>query len=127
MRALFVDDDRVFLEMLRERCECRGIEAMISPDGASAVEDVRENLRGPGAKQIQVIVLDMLMPGMDGLETLLQLRNIAPQIPVILLTSHVALADATHCLDAGAYDYILKPVDIEILIKKMAEAVDSAA
>lgn len=127
MRVLFVDDDRDFLAMLQERCACRGIDAVIAHDGFSAVDYVRENLSSPRAQRLDLIVLDVLMPYMNGMETLAQLRDIAPGIPVILLTAHVALDDALRCLDAGAYDYLLKPLDIETLCKKMAEVVASAA
>ena len=74
-----------------------------------------------------LVTMDILMPGMDGLETLRHMKKIAPKLPVLLLTGHASLGVAVQGMDLGAYDYMLKPVAINELIIKMEEAVRAAA
>ena len=72
------------------------------------------------------VVLDVRMPGMDGLETLGEMKKIAPKLPVILLTGHASVGVAVRGMENGAYDYLLKPVSLNELIIKMDEAVRAA-
>ena len=89
-------------------------------DGAQAVS-LAESLHP------DVVLMDVRMPGMDGLETLRHVKEKAPGLPVILLTGHACMGVAVQGLDLGAYDYMLKPVAISELIIKMEEAVRSAS
>ena len=89
-------------------------------DGAQAVS-LAESLHP------DVVLMDVRMPGMDGLETLRHMKKIAPKLPVLLLTGHASLGVAVQGMDLGAYDYMLKPVAINELIIKMEEAVRAAA
>ena len=91
-----------------------------APDGAQAVA-LAESLHP------DVVLMDVRMPGMDGLETLRHMKKIAPKLPVLLLTGHASLGVAVQGMDLGAYDYMLKPVAINELIIKMEEAVRAAA
>ena len=113
MRALFVDDEVEFLELMEKRLTRRGMEVVTAPDGQSG-------------EMVQIVVMDVRMPGMDGLETLRHMKEKAPNLPVILLTGHACMGVAVQGLDLGAYDYMLKPVAISELIIKMEEAARSA-
>ncbi len=125
MRALFVDDELEFLELMQKRLARRGMEVVTAPDGKSALSMVEENLAS-GGEPFNIVVMDVRMPGMDGLETLRHMKQKAPGLPVILLTGHACMGVAVEGLDLGAYDYMLKPVSISELIIKMEEAVRSA-
>ncbi|MBQ7608456.1 MAG: response regulator [Desulfovibrionaceae bacterium] len=125
MRALIVDDEVEFLELMEKRLSRRGIEVVTASDGKKALEALTSAL-GEG-KVFSVVVMDVRMPGMDGLETLRHMKEQAPAIPVILLTGHAAVGVAMEGLELGAFDYMLKPVPIAELIVKMEEAVQAAA
>ncbi len=125
MRALFVDDELEFLELMQKRLARRGMEVVTAPDGQTALELVNQALAS-GAEPFNIVIMDVRMPGMDGLETLRHMKQKAPKLPVILLTGHACMGVAVEGLDLGAYDYMLKPVAISELIIKMEEAVRSA-
>lgn len=125
MRALFVDDELEFLELMQKRLSRRGVDVVVAPDGLAALNLV-EGSRQPGGEAFQIVVMDVRMPGMDGLETLRHMKEKAPDLPVILLTGHACMGVAVQGLDLGAYDYMLKPVAISELIIKMEEAARSA-
>lgn len=125
MRALFVDDELEFLELMQKRLLRRGMEVATAPDGQTALNMVDEAL-APGGQPFNIVVMDVRMPGMDGLETLRHMKQKAPKLPVLLLTGHACMGVAVEGLDLGAYDYMLKPVAISELIIKMEEAVRSA-
>lgn len=124
MRALFVDDEVEFLELMEKRLTRRGMEVVTAPDGQSALDLLDQALQS--GEMFQIVVMDVRMPGMDGLETLRHMKEKAPKIPVILLTGHACMGVAVQGLDLGAYDYMLKPVAISELIIKMEEAARSA-
>ena len=125
MRALFVDDELEFLELMQKRLVRRGMEVATAPDGQTALNMVDEALAS-GGEPFNIVVMDVRMPGMDGLETLRHMKQKAPNLPVLLLTGHACMGVAVEGLDLGAYDYMLKPVAISELIIKMEEAVRSA-
>ena len=124
MRALFVDDEVEFLELMHKRLTRRGMEVVTAPDGQSALNLLDEAIQA--GQTFEIVVMDVRMPGMDGLETLRHMKEKAPKIPVILLTGHACMGVAVQGLDLGAYDYMLKPVAISELIIKMEEAARSA-
>lgn len=126
MRVLLVDDEKEFLELMGKRLSRRSMEVAVAPDGASALEMVRSRAAGPAEERFDVVVMDVLMPGMDGLEALQQMKAADARLPVILLTGHAAMDVAVRGLDLGAFDYMLKPVAISELIIKMEDAVRSA-
>lgn len=125
MNVLIVDDEREFLELMEKRLSRRSMNVTTAADGKTALEFVRANLDAPVEEQFKVVVMDVLMPGMDGLETLQQMKAMAPNLPVILLTGHAAMDVAVQGLDLGAYDYMLKPVAISELTMKMDDAIRS--
>ena len=124
MRALFVDDEVEFLELMHKRLTRRGMEVVTAPDGQTALNLLDEAIQA--GQTFEIVVMDVRMPGMDGLETLRHMKEKAPKIPVILLTGHACMGVAVQGLDLGAYDYMLKPVAISELIIKMEEAARSA-
>ena len=126
MHALFVDDEVEFLQLMEKRLSRRGMTIVTAPDGQSALDIVTEAMKQPET-MFQVVVMDVRMPGMDGLETLRHMKKIAPKLPVLLLTGHASPGVAVQGMDLGAYDYMLKPVAINELIIKMEEAVRAAA
>ena len=124
MRALFVDDEVEFLELMEKRLTRRGMEVVTAPDGQSALDKLDQAQQA--GQPFEIVVMDVRMPGMDGLETLRHMKEKAPKLPVILLTGHACMGVAVQGLDLGAYDYMLKPVAISELIIKMEEAARSA-
>lgn len=125
MRVLFVDDEVEFLQLMEKRLSRRGMEVSTAPDGQSAL-DMLDVVLAEGGEMFKVVVMDVRMPGMDGLETLRRMKAKAPELPVILLTGHACMGVAVQGMDLGAYDYMLKPVSISELIIKMEEAARSA-
>lgn len=125
MRVLFVDDEVEFLQLMEKRLCRRGMEVSTASDGQSALDLLDANLAS-GGETFKAVVMDVRMPGMDGLETLRRMKARAPSLPVILLTGHACMGVAVQGMDLGAYDYMLKPVSISELIIKIEEAARSA-
>ena len=124
MRALFVDDEREFLELMEKRLSRRGIEVSTAHDGLEGVRAVEE--AAAAGTLPDVVVMDVRMPGMDGLEALRRMKAVAATLPVVLLTGHASLGVAVEGMDLGAFDYMLKPVAITDHILKLAVAARAA-
>lgn len=118
MRVLLVDDETEFVTTLAERLNLRQIQADIATDGESA-------LRAIQSSPPDVLVLDLKMPGMSGLDLMREARALFPDMNVILLTGHGSTKEGIEGMNMGAFDYMMKPVDIEALIRKMKDAVKS--
>lgn len=114
-RILLIDDEEEFTSTLAERLDLRGYETETAYDGESGVHLIRE-------KSFQIVVLDLMMPGISGLETLKQIKIVKPDIPVILLTGHGSTKEGMEGMKLGAYDYLMKPINIEELVEKFNEA-----
>ncbi len=114
--VLLVDDEVEFITTLAERLELRGIEARVAHDGQSALKAVAEN-------EPKVMVLDMMMPGMKGLDVLQRIREEHPAVQVILLTGQGKTRDGIEGMRHGAFAYLMKPLDLEDLMQTMNEAV----
>ena len=114
-KVLLVDDEREFVETLAMRLETRGLKVAVAESGELAVEKVQESV-------FDAILLDLAMPGMDGIETLKRLRELNPDSQVILLTGHATVKKATEAMRLGALDLLEKPVDIQVLVEKIEEA-----
>ncbi|MBQ4567577.1 MAG: response regulator [Desulfovibrio sp.] len=125
MHILFVDDERDFLELMEKRMMLRGIPAATASNGDEALQRLEAAMQD--GKPFDAVVLDVRMPGADGLEVLRRIKERAPQLPVILLTGHASMGVAMQGLDLGAYDYMLKPIGINELIIKLNEATRMAA
>lgn len=116
IRVLLVDDEQQFVINLGRILKIRGFEVTTAYDGYQAVDAVKY---GGG---FDVVVLDVKMPGMDGVEALREIKKRAPDTEVIMLTGHASLESGTQAMRKGAYDYLMKPCDIEDLVEKIKEA-----
>jgi len=118
---LLVDDEPDFVEMLSLRLTDDGHRVWTALSGQEALSILGEN-DPEQLPQIDVVVLDIKMPGMDGMETLKQIKSRYPVIEVILLTGHGAVETAVEGLKSGAFDYLLKPADYDDLMAKLKAA-----
>ncbi len=107
-RILVVDDEPAVRELFKDLLEHKGYEVITAASGAEALTAVRE-------QRPQLVLLDILMPDMDGVETLEQIRQIDRVVPIIMLTAVVHEEIAKESLRKGALDYITKPVDFDYL------------
>ncbi len=114
--VLLVDDEEEFVSALSERLMLRGIEVEIALDGEEALARMKE-------KPPDVVILDVMMPGLSGLEVLKRIRGSHPQTQVILLTGQGSTKEGIEGMRLGAFDYLIKPVDIEEMLERMKEAV----
>jgi DNA-binding response OmpR family regulator len=115
LKVLLVDDEEEFVMTLAERLQLRGIETLTATNGDDA-------LRIIGTDRPPVVVLDVMMPGIGGLDVLQQIRRNFSEVQVILLTGRGSTHDGIKGMRLGAFDYLMKPVKIEKLIQKMNDA-----
>ena len=115
MKVLLVDDEQKFVEALSERLQMRDLENETVYDGEEALSFVND-------KEPDVMVLDLKMPGIDGMEVLRRVKKKFPAIRVIILTGHGTDRDEEESRRIGVYDYLKKPVDIEVLVSRIKAA-----
>ena len=115
IRLLLVDDEVEFSETLAERLRTRNLPVVSAPGCEEALECMRR-------EEFDVVVVDMLMPGKDGLETLREIKQFKPLVEVILLTGHANVDAAVEGMKTGAYYYLIKPVEIKTLMEHIAGA-----
>jgi DNA-binding NtrC family response regulator len=113
--VLLVDDEAEFVETLVKRLRKRKVNTAAVGSGEEALEILKE-------MPIDVVVLDVKMPGMDGIETLRQIKKISPLVEVIMLTGHANMEVAIEGMELGAFDYLMKPMDIDELLYKLQDA-----
>ncbi|MGD8833982.1 MAG: response regulator [Desulfobacteraceae bacterium] len=116
-RVLLVDDERDLVQTLSERLQMRDMGSAVAYDGESALKLVRDD-------DPEVMIIDLKMPGIDGLEVLRKVKETRPQIEVIILTGQGSEDDKAQCLELGAFGYLQKPVDIEKLSDMLKRAHD---
>ena len=121
INILIVDDERDFVEVLSLRLTDAGHQVRAAYSGQEALAVLAET-EPEALPDIDVIILDIKMPGMDGIETLKQIKARYPVVEVILLTGHGAVDTAVKGLKSGAFDYLLKPADFDELTVKMEAA-----
>jgi DNA-binding response OmpR family regulator len=114
-RVLLVDDEKDFVEMLGLRLEEAG-------ENVTSAHSGQECLQVLEKKEIDVVILDILMPGMDGIATLKEIRNRFPLVEVIMLTGHGTTESAVKGMKLGAFDYLLKPAHFGELTAKLESA-----
>jgi len=115
IRILLVDDEKDFVECLAERLQLREFDVTSALNGNDAIKLVKE-------QDFDVIFLDVKMPGIDGIETLRQIKNIKSLPQVIMLTGNATVETAIEGMKVGAYDYIMKPVDTDNLVELIGKA-----
>jgi CheY-like chemotaxis protein len=114
-KVLLVDDEREFVQTLSERLLLREMGSAVAYDGESALSLIKED-------EPEVMILDLKMPGIDGIEVLRRVKNSHPEVEVIILTGHGSEADRETCLNLGAFAYLQKPVDIDLLSETLKKA-----
>jgi two-component system response regulator CpxR len=115
VRLLLVDDEQEFVDALADRLETRGFSVTKGLNAEEGLARLRE-------KEVDVVLLDVLMPVKDGVETLRDIKQLNPLIEVIMLTGHATIESAIDGLKLGAYDYLMKPTDTEDLVTKILRA-----
>ena len=114
---LLVDDEIPFVKTLTKRLSKRELNIVTAFSGQDALVQLEQD------SDIEIVVLDIKMPGMDGLKTLEEIKRHYPSVEVIILTGHSTIDSAIKGMRLGAFDYLVKPCDIELLISRMEEAV----
>ncbi len=114
-KVLLVDDERKFVQTLSERLLIRDMGSAVAYDGESALNMISED-------EPEVMILDLKMPGIDGLEVLRKVKETKPEIEVIILTGHGSESDKKRCMDLGAFAYLQKPVNIDFLSETLKKA-----
>jgi len=117
VHLLLVDDEERFLTTTKALLDKREIETTTATNGMDALKFMDE-------KHIDVVILDVKMPGMDGVEVLRKMKQKYPLVEVIMLTGHASVESAVEGLKLGAFDYLMKPVEIGNLVAKVNEAAD---
>jgi len=114
-KLLLVDDERQFAQTLSDRLHLREIGSVIAYDGESALDIIRED-------EPDVMILDLKMPGIDGIEVLKRVKQTNPKIEIIILTGQGSEADREQCMNLGAFAYLEKPVDVNVLSETIKKA-----
>jgi two-component system, OmpR family, response regulator MprA len=115
VKILVVDDERAVRDSLRRALELEGYDIELAADGSEALSRLTEN----GDSQPDVVILDVLMPGIDGLEVCRRLRRHGNRVPVLMLTARDEIENRVGGLDAGADDYVTKPFALEELLARV--------
>ena len=113
--VLLVDDEVPFVETMTKRLSKRELMVLPAYSGREALEKLEKN-------GVDVVILDVKMPGMDGIETLREIKRVHPLVEVIMLTGHATVETAVEGMRLGAFDYLMKPCEIEELLAKVNEA-----
>ena len=115
MKLLLVDDESDFLNTLLKRMKRREVDAYAVESGEQALEWLK-------SQPVDVVILDVRMPGMDGIETLKAIKSRHPLTEVIMLTGHASMEVAIEGMELGAFDYLMKPMDMDELLYKAQDA-----
>jgi DNA-binding NtrC family response regulator len=113
--VLVVDDEDEFRDLTVKILNKRGLQAEGAVSGVKALEIIAKN-------RTDVVLLDVKMPGMDGIETLRRIRNDKPLVEVVLLTGHASVESGIEGMKLGAFDYLMKPIELDPLLEKLADA-----
>ena len=115
-RVLVVDDEEDFLETLVNRLKKRDLDTVGVTSGEDAVAEIQK-------KRYDVVILDIKMPGgMDGIETLREIKRLQPLVEVLLLTGHASVETSIEGMKLGAFDYLMKPIKLEEMLVKLGQA-----
>ena len=114
-KVMIVDDELDFLETIVKRLKARNIDVNGVESGYQALEAIND-------RNFDVVILDVKMPGMDGIETLREMKKKKPLVEVIMLTGHASVESGIQGMQLGAFDYVMKPVALDELLEKMRQA-----
>ena len=114
-KVLLVDDEEEFIDLMSQRLETRGLKVVAVSSGEEAVSTVADH-------NFDVAVVDLAMPGIDGIETLKQIKSERPDISVIMLTGQATVKSGIEAMKHGAMDFLEKPVDLNVLMEKIWQA-----
>ena len=114
-KVMLVDDEKDFLETLCKRLLKRKLDVISATGGLEAIAKLEET-------PVDVVVLDVRMPGMNGIETLKEIKRIKPSVEVLMLTAHADVQVAMEGMELGAFDYLMKPMEIDDLLYKLQDA-----
>jgi DNA-binding NtrC family response regulator len=115
MQLMLVDDEERFLSTTKKLLARKGYDVLTAASGLEALEIL-------ASQTVHVVILDVKMPGMDGMETLQEIKRRFPLVEVIMLTGHATIESAVEGLKSGATDYLVKPTDMDVLLEKAVEA-----
>jgi DNA-binding NtrC family response regulator len=113
--VLLVDDEEKFVSALSQRLQVRGLKVDTASSGEEALKRIK-------SQKFDAIILDLVMPGMSGVETLKHIKKEDPELQIIMLSGHGTVEKSVEAIKAGAVDFLEKPVDINKLIDKIGEA-----
>ncbi len=116
--VLLVDDEQPFIDTMTKRLRKRNLKVLSALSGQAALEILDKN------RNLDVVILDVKMPGMDGVATLQEIKKRYPLIEVVMLTGHATVESAVEGMKLGAFDYLMKPCDIEELLQKVNQATE---
>ena len=114
-RVLLVDDEEEFLEIMAERMRARDIEVITSSSATEAFDLIEK-------ESFDAVIMDFMMPEIDGIQALKTIKEKKPEMQIILLTGHATVQKGVEAIKAGAYDFIEKPADIDALSEKIKKA-----
>ncbi len=114
-KVLLVDDEIEFLQTLSSRLELRGLTVDTATSGEAAIDKIKQ-------QEFDVIVMDLSMPGIDGIETMEKIKEINPVAELIMLTGHASVESGVKAIKTGAGDFLQKPVEMSTLLEKIGEA-----
>jgi len=120
-KVLLVDDEAPFVEALSMRLENRGLNVQVAFSGNECLEKLEKDAH------IDVVILDVKMPGLGGIETLRAVKSAYPLVEVIMLTGHATVESAIEGMKQGALDFLIKPCNIDLLMAKVKEAYSKKA
>jgi len=113
--VLLVDDEKQFLDALSQRLETRGLKVNAVTSGEAAIEQAKD-------KHFDAIIVDLAMPGIDGIETLKRIKKDRPDLEIIMLTGQATVKSGVEAMKLGAEDFLEKPVDLKVLLEKIGKA-----
>ncbi|MDD4732245.1 MAG: response regulator [Desulfovibrio sp.] len=114
--VLLVDDEQAFVEAMTKRLARRDVEVRAASGGQECLDALAKDA------SVEVVVLDVKMPGIDGVETLKRIKADYPLVEVIMLTGHATVETAIDGMKLGAFDYLMKPCDMDVLMEKIDAA-----
>ncbi|MCF8142329.1 MAG: response regulator [Deltaproteobacteria bacterium] len=115
-KVMLVDDEVPFVETMTKRLTKRDLEVTTAFSGKQALDALAKD------QGVEVVILDVKMPGMDGIDVLREIKRLHPLIEVVMLTGHATVESAIEGMKLGAFDYLMKPCDVDVLLGKVQEA-----